>query len=129
MMARDTTIEELKSRVAGVSIQDRSPLCIEISERELRDATASYAAGDSDKGQAELADVSSFSGLARDYAIQSHRNLKKSEIAIRKMTRKLTNLKHMAVQEDQKQIQDTIDRLEAIRDDLLAAMFPNGVKR
>jgi tetrahydromethanopterin S-methyltransferase subunit B len=35
----------------------------------------------------------------------------------------------MAVQEDQKQIQDTIDRLEAIRDDLLAAMFPNGVKR
>jgi len=45
------------------------------------------------------------------------------------MARKLVSLKHSFVREDQQQIQDTIDRLEKIRDDLLAAMFPNGVKK
>jgi hypothetical protein len=67
--------------------------------------------------------------LARDYAIQSHRSQKQSEIAIRKMARRLGDLKHAALREDQEQIQDTIDRLQSIRDDLLSAMFPHGVKK
>ena len=74
-------------------------------------------------------DVVAFSELARDYAIQSHKREKQSEIAIRKMVRKLTNLKHSVAREDQEQIQETIDRLQRVRDDLLAAMFPNGVKK
>jgi tetrahydromethanopterin S-methyltransferase subunit B len=45
------------------------------------------------------------------------------------MTHKLANLKHTVSLEDQGPVQNTIDRLERIRDDLLAAMFPNGVKK
>ena len=53
-----------------------------------------------------------FSELARDYAIQSHKHEKQSEIAIRKMARKLADLKHAVSHEDQEQIQNTIDRLQ-----------------
>ena len=73
-------------------------------------------------------DVAAFSELARDYAIQSRKHEKQSEIAVRKMVRKLGTLSTRPA-EDQKQIQDTIDRLQRVRDDLLAAMFPNGVKK
>jgi hypothetical protein len=128
-MARDETIDELKERVAKASVSERPALCIQISERQLDAADRLYAAGDDEKAQATMTDVIAFAEQARDSAIQSHKREKQSEIAIRKMTRKLANLKHTVAHEDQQQIQDAIDRLERIRDDLLAAMFPNGVKK
>jgi hypothetical protein len=128
MAARDLTLEDLKGRLATTSVQDRPPLCIQISERQLEAATQFYVAGESDKAQAALTDVTTFSELARDYAIQSHRSQKQSEIAIRKMTRKLNDLKHSALHEDQETIQKTIDRLQSVRDDLLSAMFHGGNK-
>jgi len=127
--ARDATVEELKERAANASVAERPALCIRISERQLDEADRLYAAGDSGKGQTALVDVTAFAELARDYAIQSHKHEKQSEIAVRKMARKLANLKHTVAHEDQEQIQNAIDRLERIRDDLLAAMFPNGVKK
>jgi|SRR5271154_3179689 len=127
--AREFTVEELKERVVHASIPERPSLCIQICERQMDAADRLYVAGDADKAQAALVDVAAFAELARDYAIQSHKREKQSEIAIRKMARKLASLKHTVAREDQKQIQDTIDRLERVRDDLLAAMFPNGVKK
>jgi polyhydroxyalkanoate synthesis regulator phasin len=128
-MARDETVDELKERVAKASVSDRPALCIQISERQLDAADRLYAAGDDEKAQATISDVIAYAEQARDSAIQSHKREKQSEIAIRKMTRKLTNLKHTVTHEEQPQIQNAIDRLERIRDDLLAAMFPNGVKK
>jgi hypothetical protein len=127
--AGEATLEQLKDRLANANIADRPSLCIQISEKQLGSFIRLYAAGDNEKAQAALVDVTAFSGLARDYAIQSHKHEKQIEIAIRKLSRKLNGLKHTVVHEDQKQVQDTIDHLEQIRDDLLAAMFPNGVKK
>ena len=125
----EPSIEELKGRAANALIADRPALCIRISERELGEADRLYVAGDSEKAQAALADVVAYSELARDYAIQAHKHEKQSEIAIRKMARKLADIKHTVSHEDQEQIQNTVDRLQQIRDDLLAAMFPKGGKK
>lgn len=123
------SVADLKERVANASIPERPALCIQISERQLDEADRLYVAGDSEKAQASLVDVTAFAELARDYAIQSHKHEKQSEIAIRKMTRKLENLKHAVGHDDQQRIQEVIDHLQRIRDDLLAAMFPDGVKK
>ena len=123
------TVEELKARVANTLLVDRPPLCIRISERQLDAANGRYGAGENEKAQAALADVVAFAELARDYAIQSRKHEKQSEIAIRKMVRKLADLKHTVSHEDQEQVQNAVDRLQRIRDDLLAAMFPKGVKK
>jgi|SRR5580700_8473554 hypothetical protein len=123
------TIEELKARVADARIQDRPVLCIQISERQLDAGNRFYVAGDIEKAQAALTDVVAFAELARDYSIQSHKHEKQSEIAIRKMVHKLADMKHTVSHEDQEQVQATIDRLQRVRDDLLAAMFPKGDKK
>jgi hypothetical protein len=122
------TLDELKARVPNASIADRPVLCIHIAERQLDDADRFYVAGDSGQAQAALADVVAFSELARDYSIQSHKHEKQSEIAIRKMARKLADMKHTVSHDDQEQVQTTVGRLQRIRDDLLAAMFPKGNK-
>jgi hypothetical protein len=127
--ADQPSIEQLKERVSHASVSDRPPLCLQIAERQLREVGAFYGAGDSGKAQAALIDVVTYAGLDRDYSIQSHKHEKQSEIAIRKMARKLADLKHAIPHEDQEQIQSAIDRLQQIRDDLLTAMFPKAGKR
>jgi hypothetical protein len=126
--ADEPNVEEMKERVANVSIGDRPSLCLRISERQLDAADKSYMAGESEKGDAALKDVVAFSELARDYAIQAHKHEKQAEIAIRKMANKLIGLKHTVGHEDQEEVQKTIDRLQHIRDDLLEAMFSKGNK-
>jgi hypothetical protein len=123
------TVDELKARVANAGIADRPLLCIHISERQLSVADRFYVAGDSENAQAALADVVAYSEQARDYAIQSHKHEKQSEIAIRKMVRKLADIKHAVSHDDQEQVQSTVDRLQRIRDELLAAMFPKVGKQ
>ena len=127
--AAEPSIEELKARVANAKIVDRPPLCLQISERQLDAASRFYVAGDSEQAKTALVDVVAFAELTRDYAIQSRKHEKQSEIAIRKMIRKLADLKHTVSHEDQDQVQNTVDRLQRIRDDLLVAMFPRVGKK
>jgi hypothetical protein len=127
--AAEPTIEELKQRVGNATLADRPPLCIRICERQLDAADRFYVAGDSEKAGNALTDVVAFAELARDYAIQTHKHEKPSEIAIRKMAHKLFDLKHTVSREDQQQVQNAVERLERVRDDLLLAMFPKGGKK
>jgi hypothetical protein len=127
--ADEPTVDELKGRVANAAVADRPQLCIRISERQLDAVNRFYSAGDSDQAQGALADVIAFSELARDYSIQSRKHEKQAEISIRKMVRKLTDMKHKVSREEQEPVQQAIDRLQRIRDDLLTAMFPNGGKK
>lgn len=126
---QDLTLDELKVRLANASVADRPLLCIHISERQLGAADRFYIANDTEQAKAALADVVTYCELARDYAIQSRKHEKQSEIAIRKMARKLTDLRHSVSHDDQEQVQNAFDRLERIRDDLLAAMFPKVGKK
>jgi hypothetical protein len=101
---------------------------VHIAQKQLAEADKLYAASEIDKGQAALTDVVAFSELARDYAIQSHKYQKQTEIAARTMTRKLTDLMHSLGRDDQAPVRDAINRLQRVRDDLLTAMFPKGSK-
>jgi len=101
---------------------------VQIAQKQLAEADRLYAAAEVEKGQAALTDVVAYSELARDYAIQSHKYQKQTEIATRVMTRKLTEIMHALAHDDQVPVQDAIDRLQRVRDDLLAAMFKKGAK-
>src|SRR6202790_2148771 len=124
----EPTVEELKARLSSASIGDRPHLCVRIAEKQLAEADKLYAASEIEKAQATLTDVVAFSELARDYAIQSHKYQKQTEIAARSMSRKLTDLLHSLGREDQVPVRDAINRLQRVRDDLLFAMFPKGAK-
>jgi hypothetical protein len=125
----DSAVKQMKDRVANAKVVDRPPLCLQIAERQLAAAGRLFDGGDFEQAKAALTDVVAFSELARDYSIQTHKHEKQSEITIRRMTRKLEDLKHTVTHEDQEQVQTTIERLQKIRDDLLVAMFPKVGKK
>jgi hypothetical protein len=126
----EASVEELKARVASSNVGDRPHLCVQIAEKQLDAVDKLYASPDVDaeKAQAALTDVVAYSELARDYAIQSHKYQKQSEIAVRGMSRKLTNLLHGLSHEEQGPLRDAVNKLERVRDDLLSSMFKKGEK-
>jgi hypothetical protein len=122
----EPTVDELKAKISIANVGDKPRLCIEVAQLQLKEADKLYATGEIDKAQASLADVVSFSEQARDYSIQSHKHQKQSEIAVRAMTRKLNDILHTLSREDQVAVKDALNRLERVRDDLLASMFKKG---
>jgi len=124
----DPTVEEMKARVSETSVGGRPHLCVQIAERQLAEADKLYTAADVEQAQTKLTDVVAYSELARDYSIQSHKYQKQTEIAVRVMTRKLTEVMHALAHDDQAPVQAAITRLQRVRDDLLAAMFKKGAK-
>ena len=122
----DLTVEMMKAKLASTNIPDRPHLCVQIAERQMAETSKLYAAAEDEKAQATLTDVVAFSELARDYAIQSHKYQKQSEIAVREMARKLTEIMHTLGHDDQAPIRDALSHLQRVRDDLLMAMFPKG---
>ena len=124
----DETVDQLKARVASTNLPDRPHLCIQIAEKQLKESDKLYAGSDVPNAQAMLTDVVAYSELARDYAIQTHKYQKQSEIAIRHMTRKLTEIMHSLGHEDQAPVKDAVDRLQKMSDDLLASMFKKAGK-
>jgi hypothetical protein len=124
----ELTVEELKARVTSANLGDKAKLCAQIAEKQLTEADKLYAADDIDKARTTLTDVVTFTELARDYSIQSHKHEKQIEISVRAMTRRLNDLMHSLGHEEQTPVRDALKRLEHVRDDLLASMFPKGAK-
>jgi len=124
----EPTVEALKAKLSGTSIGDRPHLCLEIAQLRLTETDTDYAASDYEKGQAALVDVVAFTELARDYSIQSRKHQKQTEIAVRGMARKLTDVMHSLPNDAKAPLQDAITHLQRVRDDLLLAMFPKGAK-
>jgi len=124
----EPSVEELKSRISSVDVAHKPNLCLQVAEKQLTETDKLYTAVDVEKAQAALIDVVAFSELARDYAIQSHKHQKQTEIAVRAMTRKLNEILHSLGHEDQAAVRDALHRLDRVRDDLLMSMFPKGSK-
>lgn len=126
--AAEATLQELKDRFRSASVRERPRIGLEIAELQMKEAEKLYSSAEDQNGQAALEDVVTYSELARDYAIQSHKYEKQSEIAVRGLTRRLTDMMHTLPQIEQEPLQKAIGRLQRVRDDLLSAMFAKGNK-
>lgn len=124
--AADPSASELKARISSVSVKERTHLCLHIAEIQMEEADKLYAADELNQAQTALTDVVAYSELARDYAIQSRKYQKQTEIAVRGITRRLGELVHSMPHDYQAPLRDALTKLQHVRDDLLSAMFPQG---
>ncbi len=122
-IAKEESLEELKSRAEHVRPEDRPSLCLEIAHRQLRNADKLYNDGKVDQARAAVEDIVTYSEKARDSATQTKKHLKNVEIAVRKMAEKLRDIRRTLNLEDQGPVDAAIKRLEDIRTSLLEAMF------
>jgi hypothetical protein len=67
--------------------------------------------------------VVTYAQKAGDAARQSRKHIKRTEIEVRKMSRRLQDLKPTVDLDSRQPVQDAINRLEHIRTQLLMQMF------
>jgi hypothetical protein len=122
-VAEKASVEELKARLANARPEDRGKICLEIAEQQVAAADKLYTDGKIEEAQAAVSDVVTYSQQAGEGAGKSGRHVKNTEIALRKMARRLTDIKHTLASDNQPPVQTAIDTLEKIRTDLLNHMF------
>jgi DNA repair ATPase RecN len=122
-VADKASVEELKARLANARPEDRGKICVEIAEQQVAAADKLYTDGKIEEAQAAVSDVVTYSQQAGEEVGKSGRRLKNTEIALRKMARRLTDIKHTLASDNQPPVQAAVDNLEKIRTDLLNHMF------
>ncbi|HXZ31828.1 MAG TPA: hypothetical protein VEH30_06075 [Terriglobales bacterium] len=120
---KEESLQDLIARANSAPVKDQPALYINIAERQLKSADELYDQGRVEEARAAVADVVTYSERAHDAAIQSGKRLKPTEMASRKMSHRLRDLKHTLNFEDQAPVQAAADRLEGLAQDLLAHMF------
>ena len=121
--ARRETVEELKAKLSTAKLSDQPKICLEIARRQLDAMQKAYDAGQLPQGQKLLQEVVDYSQQAGDAARKSRKQIKKTEIEMRKMSRRLQDLKPTLEVDSRPPVQDAINRLEHIRTQLLMQMF------
>ncbi len=123
MKADQDELSRLISHAQSASVGQQPGLYINIAERELKLADQLYSADEIEKARAAVSGVVSYADKASDAAIQSGKDLKHTEIAMRKMSFKLRDMERKLSVNDQPPLQDASDHLEGLRTKLLASMF------
>jgi hypothetical protein len=123
MAAKEQTLQELIARANAAPVKERPSLYIEVAERQLKSADILYSEGKVESARAAIADVVTYSQKAHDAAVQSGKKLKQTEMASRKMSHRLRDLKRTLNFDDQAPVQAAADRLEIMAQDLLSHMF------
>jgi hypothetical protein len=127
--AKDATVAELKARLESARAEDRSELCMQIAQRQLRNADTLYKDGNVAQAAAAVDDIVTYSEKARDAATQTKKHLKNVEIDVRKIAERLRDIKRTLALEDQLPVERAIRRLEDIRTALLQEMFAKDKKK
>lgn len=120
------SLDELKARVQNAKPDERATLSLEIAERQVAAADQLYRDGKPEEAEAAMKDVVTYAEQAGKTV--SGRHMKNTEIAMRKMAHRLSDLKRSVAFENQATVQSAIDSLEKIRTDLLNRMFGKGQK-
>jgi hypothetical protein len=126
--AREKSLDQLISEANSAPLKSQPKLYTRIAERQLRDADRLYRKGQLAEARAAAKDVGTYSGKASEAAISSGKDLKHTEIAIRKMADKLQDIQRNLAFNERAPLQDVIDKLESMRTQLLTRMFGKGKK-
>jgi hypothetical protein len=123
LASKNETLQQLVARAETAKPQERASLYLEAAQRQLNSADQLYTEGKVDQAQSAVEDVVKFCNNAAQATTQTHKKLTSTEIAIRKMSQKLREIKRTLSFDDQPAVQDAADKLEKLRSDLLATMF------
>ncbi len=123
LLAGAETAEHLKARANAAHGGDQAKLCLEYARMELEDSNALFTDGQVDKGQAAIGEVVNYASKGADAAAASGKQLKETEIKLRKLAERMHDIGESLAFEDRPLVKQAVDELEQIRSDLMVKMW------
>src|SRR5580704_5972589 len=122
-LAANETAAELKSRADAAHGGEQAKLCLEYARRQLDDANALFTDGQVDKAQSEVREVVEYARKAAGAASASGKQLKETEIKLRKLGERMHDVGESLAFEDRPPVRQAVDQIEQIRSDLMVKMW------
>ncbi len=120
---KQESVESMKARFERTAPKDRVELALKIAEQQLVVMDKAYADGNVDAGRAALADVQTFGIQAAENSATTGKHMKQTEIALRKMTVRLENIRRTLSVDDRAPVGEAIQKVDGARNELLNRMF------
>jgi len=117
------TAAELKARADAAHGGQRAKLCLEYARMELEDSNALFTKGEVDKAQAGIREVVEYSRKGANAASSSGKQLKETEIRLRKLAERMHDIGESLAFEDRPPVRQAIDQIQQIRSDLMVRMW------
>lgn len=117
------SVEALKARADKAPPKEQVQLFTKIAERQLDALDQAYNGGTVQEAQTALADVVHYGVKAAQVSSETGKHMKHTEIAMRKMSSRLEDIRKTLDVDDRPALADAIQKLETARTDLLNRMF------
>ncbi|HTV65400.1 MAG TPA: hypothetical protein VMD98_07340 [Bryocella sp.] len=122
-LAGTQTTDELKAKADAAHGAEQAKLCLEYARLELENSNALFTDGDVDKAQAEIQQVVTYSRKGADAASASGRQLKETEIKLRKLAERMHDIAQTLAFEDREPVHKAVQEIQQIRSDLMVRMW------
>ena len=122
-LAAQQTATELKARADSAHGSEQAKLCLEYARLQLESSNALYTAGDVDKAQAQIQEVVEYSRKGALAASAVGKQVKETEIKLRKLAERMHDIGQSLSFEDQPPVREAVDQIQQIRSDLLVRLW------
>lgn len=123
LLAREESLEQLKAQVTSAKPDDQPKIYVKIAELELKNVNTAFDGGDTQAGQVKLQDLTAACENAAKTSMATRKHMKQTEIALRKVSDRLEEIRKAVEFESRPPLQTAAERVEKARSDLLDAMF------
>jgi len=115
--------EQLLARADVAQGEKCAELCIDAAQNLVEYSNELFTNGEVDKAQTAMQDAAKYARKATDGSIQANKRQKKTEIALRKLAKRMRDINQTLAIDDRAEVEKAIANVEKMRTDLLMSLF------
>jgi hypothetical protein len=122
-VAEAQTASELKARADSTHGAEQAKLSLEYARMELETSNRLFTDGQVDQAQAQIQDVVTYARKGADAASAAGKQLKETEIKLRKLAERMHDIGESLAFEDRPPVRQAVEQIQQIRSDLMVRMW------
>lgn len=103
-------------------------VCLDAARKLTELSNQDFTDGKIDAAQANMKDAGKYAEKAGRASITTHKHQKRTEIGLRRLTKRMQDIVHTLNFEDRPPVEQVIKSIDTVRTDLLLSMFGNPKK-
>jgi hypothetical protein len=116
-------LQELRTRADAAQGQYCAEVCVDAAAALVESADKLFTDGNAEQAHQQMKDAVTYAEKATKGSIQSNKRQKKTEIGLRKLSRRMTEIRQTLAIDDRAPMDELINAVEKMRTALLMSMF------
>jgi hypothetical protein len=123
LQAGNNPSDVIKAKADAAHGGEQAKLCLEYAHLQLESANRLFNDGQVDKAQAQIGEVVEYARKGEEAATVSGKQLKETEIKLRKLAERMHDIAESLAFEDRQPVRQAVDQIQKLRSDLMVKMW------